>query len=132
MEKSFAKYVFEHFDCSIQTLDKAKLLEVFSDGPNVNLAFFELLKESRREAELNELLDIGTCGLHILHKASNWIVKKTSERNEQNFPRKPLGASKMQANFEKLTSSTKADFPLHFFFTRLTENAIVAKKAQEV
>ena len=37
-----------------------------------------------------------------------------------------------QADFEKLTSSTKADFPLLFCSTRWTENAIVAKKAQEI
>ena len=67
MGKSSAKDVFEHFDSSIQTIDKAELWQVFPEGPNVELAFLELLKESRREAELNELLDFGTCGLHIVH-----------------------------------------------------------------
>ena len=110
MEKSFAKYVFEHFDCSIQTLDKAKLLEVFSDGPNVNLAFFELLKESRREAELNELLDIGTCGLHILHKASNWNVKKTLERKSKIFHESPSGRAKCKQTLKSLLPQQKQIF----------------------
>ena len=102
MGKSSAKDAFEHFDSSIQTIDKAKLLQVFSDGPNVNLAFLELLKEGRLEAEVNEVLDIGTCSLHIVHstfqhaeKASNWNVKKTFERNEQNFPRKSVETSRL-------------------------------------
>ena len=48
MGKSTTKDVFEHFDSSIQIIDRAKLLQVFSDGPNVNLAFLELLKDRRR------------------------------------------------------------------------------------
>ena len=40
----FANDAFEHFVSSIQTIDKAKLSQVFSDGLNVNLAFLELLK----------------------------------------------------------------------------------------
>ena len=69
MGKSSAKDVFEHFDFSLQTIDKAKLLQVFCDSPNINLPFLDLLKESRHEAELNKLLDIDTCGLHIVHNA---------------------------------------------------------------
>ena len=121
MGTSSAKDVFEHFDSSIQIIDKAKLLQVFSDSPNVNLAFLELLKESRREAELNELLDIGTCGLHIVHnvfqhgeKTSNWNAKKHLSAMSKIFQKSP---------------SRQADFPLTFCSTRWTENAIVAKKA---
>ena len=81
------------------------------------------------------MLDIGTYGLHIVNnafqhgkKASNWNVKKHLSTMSKIFHESPS----RQADFEKLTSSTKADFPLPFCFTRLTENAIVAKKAQEV
>ena len=107
--KSSAKDVFEYFDCSIQTIDKAKLFQFFSDGPDINLAFLELLKESRREAELKELSDIGTHGLHIAHnafqlgkKASNWNVKKHLSTMSRIFHQSPL----VQGDFEKFTSST--------------------------
>ena len=135
MGKLSAKDVFENFDSSIQTIDKTKLLQFFSDGPNVKLAFLELLKESRREDELNELLDIGTWGFHVVHnafqhgkKASNWNVKKHLSAMGKIFPESPS----RRADFEKLISSTKSDFPLPFCSTRWTENAIIARKAQEV
>ena len=45
-----------------------KVMQVSSDGPNVNLAF---------------LIDLGTCGLHVVHgsmkagaKASEWELQK--------------------------------------------------------
>ena len=107
--KSSAKDVFEYFDSSIQTIDKAKHFQVFSDGPDINLAFLELLNESRHEAELKELLDIGTHGLHIAHnafqhgkKASNWNVKKHLSTMSRIFHESPL----MQTDFEMFTSST--------------------------
>ena len=61
MRKSSAKDVFEYFDSLILSIENAK---VFSASPNLNLAFLELLKESRYEVELKELSDIGTYDLH--------------------------------------------------------------------
>ena len=59
------------------------MLQVSSDGPNVNLSFIDLLEEDRNEKELTQLVCIGTCGLHTLHnsmkhaeKLSGWNVKK--------------------------------------------------------
>ena len=81
------------------------------------------------------MLDIGTCGLHLVHnafqhgeKASNWNVKKHLSAMSKIFHESPP----RRADFEKLTSSTKADFLLPFCSTRWTKNAKVAKKAQEV
>ena len=135
MGKSSAKDVFEHFKSCTETIDDLKLLQVYSDGPNVNLAFLNLLNESRSESELSKLLDIGTCSLHSVHnafqhgeKASNWNIKKHLSAMSKIFYESPSRRS----DYEKLTSSTKADFPLPFCTTRWTENAKVAKKAQEV
>ena len=54
-----------------------------SDGPNVNLKFLDNLREQRRDQNLKELLEIRTCGLHIVHnafkhsgKASCWSIDK--------------------------------------------------------
>ena len=49
-------------------IHKAKyLLQVASDGPNVNLLFLKLDEEKRFVNELPALLDIGTCGIHTIH-----------------------------------------------------------------
>ena len=39
MGKSSANDVFQHFDSFIETIYKTKLLQVFSDGPNMNLEY---------------------------------------------------------------------------------------------
>ena len=64
-------------------LDESKLLQVSSDGPNVNLVFLDLLKEHRSANELSHLIDIGTCGLHTTHNSmkhgknsSGWKLNK--------------------------------------------------------
>ena len=40
--------------------------KVFSDEPNVNLTFLNDLKK-KHDAELKLLVDIGACGLYIVH-----------------------------------------------------------------
>ena len=51
----------------VSEIDKAKILQVSLDGRNVNLLFLKNLNEQRQEEELDPLIDIGTCGLHIIH-----------------------------------------------------------------
>ena len=53
-----------HFLLGLQSLDKAKLIEVSMDGPNVNWAFFEGLHNFRNENDMNKLLPTGYFGLH--------------------------------------------------------------------
>ena len=48
------------------------------DGPNVNLAFERELKKSREEIGLPPLLSLGTCGLHIVHRAFQTGAKETT------------------------------------------------------
>ena len=55
MEKSSTNDVFKHFDSCIESIDKTKLLRAFSGGPNVNLAFLNILGQNRSDAELNPL-----------------------------------------------------------------------------
>ena len=81
MGKSAAVDVLEHFNSCVES--SKKKLQVFSDGLNVNLSLLKILNEHRCDAELNPLIDIGTCGLHIIHnsfkhgeKESNWNIKE--------------------------------------------------------
>ena len=61
------------------------------------------------------MLDVGTCGLHVVHnafqhgkKASNWSVKKHWSAMSKIFHE----STSRRADFEKLPFSTEADFSL--------------------
>ena len=70
MGKSAAVAVLEHFNSCVKSIKKKiKFLQVFSDGPNVNLSFIKILDEHRRDAEVNPMIDIGTCGSHTVRNS---------------------------------------------------------------
>ena len=94
MGKSAAVDVLEHFNSCVESIEKNEILQVFSDGPiNVNLSFLKILDEHKRVTELNPLIDIGTCGLYTEH---NLFDESSSRR----------------ADYERITSASKSDFPL--------------------
>ena len=84
MGRFTAENVLQTFLAGISGLDQSKILQVVSDGPNVNLLFLKNLAESREEKELLPLLNIGRCGLHVIpnsfktgaKKGSNWELQK--------------------------------------------------------
>ena len=82
--RSTAEDVLQTFLAGISDLDQSKILQVVSESPNVNLLFLKKLTESREEKELLPLLNIGSCGLHVItnsfktgaKKGSNWEIQK--------------------------------------------------------
>ena len=136
MGKSSAQDVYTHFKSCAKSLEDAKYLQISSDGPNVNLAFLEILKDSRTESDCDKkLINIGTCGLHTMHnafkhceKASTWDVKKLLSAMYKIFHESPS----CRADYEKLTSALPTDYPLKFSSHRWAENENVAKKAYNV
>ena len=66
--KAAAQDIYKKFNECISELDENKLLQVSSDGPNVNLVFLDLLNKHRSDSELSRLINIGTCGLGTLVK----------------------------------------------------------------
>ena len=59
------------------------MLQLSMDGPNTNWKVFELLFSYRNEKEWSNLVDLGSCGLHLGHgafqtgiKATNWEIEK--------------------------------------------------------
>ena len=75
--------VLETFQNRISKVDESKVMQVSSDGPNVNLAFLKKYASLREEKELDPLIDLGTFGLHVVHssmkagaKASEWELQK--------------------------------------------------------
>ena len=83
MGKAAATDVLTTFEVASKDLMKDKFVQVSSDGPNVNLKFLDLLDEKRKDDGLNQLISIGTCGLHTVNRAfqnaenvTNWDIKK--------------------------------------------------------
>ena len=54
-------------DNVLSKLDMAKLMQISSDGPAVNLKFLREMDEKRAELDAPPLVDISTCGLHTIH-----------------------------------------------------------------
>jgi hypothetical protein len=49
-------------------LSEKKLIQISMDGPNVNLKLLNDMRSNRGESD-RKLIDIGTCGLHVVHGA---------------------------------------------------------------
>ena len=53
----------------MEGLDYEKLLQVSMDGLHVNWKLLRLLEDERNSSSAPKLLNIGSCGLHVLHGA---------------------------------------------------------------
>ena len=58
------------FDEATKDLDKRKMIQVSMDGPNVNWKLLSSIVDERQSNDdYPELLDIGSCSLHVIHGA---------------------------------------------------------------
>ena len=83
MGRSTADDVLETFQNGISDVDESKAMQVSSDGPNLNLAFWKKYASLREKKELDPFMYLGTCGLHVVHgsmkagaKVSEWELQK--------------------------------------------------------
>ena len=65
MGKATAPHVIKNFEAASKGLNKNKFTQVSSDGPNVNLKFYEFLAEEHKDDGLNEFIYIGACSLRF-------------------------------------------------------------------
>ena len=127
-----AKDLEKNFREGLLGLSDKNILQVSMDGPSVNWKFLESLRESRDEMD-RQLIDIGSCGLHVLHgalqtghTASGWSVNEFLRSIYGLFKDSPA----RRANFTDITGSTV--FPLKFCQIRWVENVNVATRALEL
>ena len=83
MGKTSTDDIHAKYNECISLLDKSKVIQISSDGSNVNLTFLNFGKESRREDPLDVLIDIETFSLQNLHcsvqtgeRATDWHIKQ--------------------------------------------------------
>ena len=112
------KQLLEKFHELTEKLIPTRLIQISMGGPNVNWKFLELLAESRLEAEVPSLINIGNCGIHVMHgafktdaKASGWGVSKILKALARLF----LDSSDGRADYVELTGSSP--FPMSFCAT---------------
>ena len=128
-----AEQILATFTEATASLDPKNLLQISSDGPNVNLKFLGLHKDQRELDELPKLADIGTCGLHTVHgslkcglKESNWNIGKILKAMAKLLDESPARREK----YEMVTESVV--YPLPYCGHRWCENENCAHRAEKL
>ena len=68
-----------NFDEATKDLDKGKMIQVSMDGPNVNWKLLSSIVDERQSNDdYPELVDIGSCSLHVIHGAFQKGMNKTN------------------------------------------------------
>ena len=111
--KASANDIYEKLTSAAKVLNPTRFLQLSSDGPNVNLAFFNIVNDKRKEMEFSHSIHIGTCGLHTLHNAFSHGAKGSSCKLKEFltamykiFDQNPS----RRADYESLTSATDKDY----------------------
>ena len=123
----------EHFNKALEGLDLSKIIQISMDGPNVNWCFFDEIVKWRNEMEMNPLINLGSCGLHILHgafksgiEATDWGIKATMKGCFQLLHDSPA----RRADFVSVTGSEL--FAVFFCATRWVEDRDVADRLLKI
>ena len=131
-EKATALDLFNCFCQGMAELELNSILQLSMDGPNVNWALLDLLKEERSDAPA--LLETGSCGLHIMHRAfqtgheaTGWKLDVLLSSLWYCFKDSPSRRS----DYKKVCGSDVL-FPLKFCKCRWIENSQVAERATKI
>ena len=130
-----AENLVNHVCKALSRLHFAKLVQISVDGPNVNWKFNKEISQ-QIEVDFNNLLvDIGSCGLHILHGAFKTAMEKSklfgafeSLYNSAFWLFKDSPARR--EDFEKVCGSSL--YPIQFCKHRWLENLPVAQRFLKV
>ena len=85
------------------------------NGPCVNMTFYTELEKTWEEAQLPNLIDIGTCSVHVIHGAFKTGIESTNREIKGSF--KLLhDLSACRADYSVVTGLDI--FPLYFWSMR--------------
>ena len=80
LKRPNAKNLFDCLMFSFKNLLLERLLQLSMDGPNTNWSVLKLLQEDRCEKDYPNIIDIGSCNLHVVHGAfKSGIEAKNSD-----------------------------------------------------
>ena len=108
--RSTAQDFLETFLNGVNKFDQSKILQVASDGPNVNLLFLKSMAEFQDEKEYLPLVDIETCGLYVIQisvntgtqKGTDWDIQKLVKSIWQFLHEAPARRALYENIFESL------------------------------
>ena len=135
MGHTVATDLLQHLKCSLSKFSYSKLLQISMDGPRVNWKLYSLLCEDREkdDADMPNLLNIGSCGLHVVHgafysgcRATDWNIDGILRTLHYLFEDSPARSE----DYTSITESTV--FTLNFCATRWVEDDKVAQRALEI
>lgn len=127
------KDLLQHFLSATEDLNLAKALQISMDGPNVNWLFYnQLLKKVKLDFDA-QMLNIGSCGLHVTHgafklgvDASKWDTPSLLRSVHSLFNETPA----RREDYTQVTGSSV--FGRNFCNTRWLENVPVAERVLEM
>ena len=74
--------ILQHFTNITETMNHSSIIHLSMDVPFVNHKFYRDLKEYKKKEKLTEMINFGSCNLHILHEvfksgfeSSDWEMK---------------------------------------------------------
>lgn len=120
-------------DSAISFASKEKLVHISMDGPKVNHSLMRLIKKERLDADLPEVVDVGTCNLHVVHGAfrhGNKATKWESEATIKAVYGLLKDSSARREDFELITGCK--EFPLPFSDVRWLESKSSADRAIKI
>ena len=122
-----------HFKNGIDGVDLKSVLQLSMDGPNVNWRFYDVMQEDVKSRYQVGLLNIGSCGLHIVNgafktgaAASGWEIDSLLSGLYWLFKESPA----RREDYRIATGSET--FPLKFCRHRWVENVLVVERALSV
>ena len=103
------------------------------DGPNTNWSVHKKLKNIRSCEQIPKLLEVGSCGLHVIHGAFQPSVKTTGWEIEKFFKGLWRLFHDSPARRDTYIAMNQSDqSPLMFCQTRWVEDVSVATRALEI
>lgn len=123
--------LMKHFtELEDQGLPMTTLIQIGMDGPNVNWKFYSDAKAKLVQEYDNQLINLGSCGLHTIHnafkhgaEATEWKVSSFLSSIYYLFKDSPA----RREDFVKVTGSSK--MPLKFVNHRWLENVPVCERS---
>lgn len=134
LSSSTATDLFNALKESLGSLGVKKIIQLSMDGPNVNFKLLQLLKkELEEEIGGHQLLELGSCGLHVVNNAFKAGIK-TTKWNVVGFLKSIyyLFKDSPKRRGIYISVSGTSDFPKKVCYVRWLENSVVAKRALDI
>ena len=124
------------FNEALAKMNMSNMLQISMDGPNTNWKFYDTFIQQRQESDpdILMLVNIGSCGLHVVHGAFKYGASKTEWKLDGILRAVYHCFNDTPARREDYVTANKgkADFALQFCSTRWLEDIPVAERAIKI